>query len=73
MTVHKTDEDLKPAKEGPELLNAEAADPTVKALLKRWPKAKNIEKLPSGVYAVRFRAKKGERTPRAKYLKGASR
>lgn len=71
MTVHKTDEDLKPAKEGPEYINVEASDPSVKVLVKRFPKAKNIEKLPSGVYAVRFR-KKDNVTPRAWYGKGSA-
>jgi hypothetical protein len=65
VTVHKSEDDLKPAKEGPELINAKDSDETVKALVKKFPKAKNIEKLPSGVYAVRFHKK------RAKYLKGA--
>ncbi|SKA17690.1 hypothetical protein SAMN02745126_04000 [Enhydrobacter aerosaccus] len=61
MTVSKTDEDLNPrvtAKKGPELINTEATDPQVKALLARYPKAKNIERLPSGSFAVRFLKKR---------------
>jgi hypothetical protein len=67
VTVHKTDADLKALNEksGPEIINAEPGDADVKALKARFPEAKNIEKLPTGVYAVRFHKK------RAKYLKGS--
>lgn len=68
MTVHKTDADLKATrKEGPEIINADDGDAKVKALKAQYPNARNIEKLPSGVYAVRFHKK------RAKYLRGARR
>lgn len=65
MTVPKTQEDLDAAREvkaGPKLINVEGSDPTVKALKAQYPNAKNIEKLPTGLYAVRFHKK------RAKYL-----
>jgi hypothetical protein len=67
LTVRKTEadlEDVKETKEGPEVINADEKDPKVQALKAKYPKARNIELLPSGLYAVRFLKK------RAKYLKG---
>lgn len=59
MTVKKTDADLAPEVErkGPELINVPASDETAKALLKNYPHAKQIEKLASGTFAIRFRKK----------------
>lgn len=65
MTVLKTEADLKePGAPRPKLINTEATDESVKALKARYPHAREIEKLPSGTYAVRFMKK------RTKYLKG---
>lgn len=58
MTVKKTDEDLKPKADGPEIIGADDNDETVKQLRKNYPKARQIEKLASGNYAVRFRNRK---------------
>lgn len=65
MTVHKTDDDLKPPKkDGPELVNIDAEDKAeVEAIKKNYPTARAIEKLASGSFAVRFRRKA------TKYLK----
>jgi len=58
VTVHKTDEDLRePKVEGP-LVKGEDLDKDIVAKLKKnYPKAREIEKLASGAYAVRFRRK----------------
>lgn len=58
MTVKKTDADFEaPKPEGPALINADKDDATVKALLKNYPKARQIEKLASGTFKVSFRRK----------------
>ena len=56
MTVKKTDEDLKPPKEGPEVIGDVDAS-TLAALKKSYPQARAFEMLPSGNIAVRFRRK----------------
>lgn len=64
MTVLKTDDDLKEDKkpEGPELVNCKADDPAVKAILKGWPKARIVQKLESGIFAIRHRVKRRTKT-----------
>lgn len=59
MTVKKTDDDMKEPKAdtGPELLGEDLDLETVKALKARYPKARQIERLASGNYAIRLRSK----------------
>lgn len=62
MTSRKTDEDLKPQKmNGPEILGEGVDEKVVDQLKKAYPKARQIERLASGNYAVRFRIK-GKKT-----------
>jgi len=58
VTSRKTDEDLAPPKrEGPEIKGQDLDEKVIAQLKKNYPKAREIEKLPSGNYAVRFRRK----------------
>ena len=59
MTVRKTDEDLNPTppKNGPEVLGENLDKDTVEALKRGYPNARQIEKLASGNYAIRFMRK----------------
>lgn len=58
MTSRKTEDDLKPAKsDGPEILGEGLDDKIVEQLKKNYPRARQIERLPSGNYAIRFRSK----------------
>lgn len=64
MTFPKTEEDLKgdAKSSGPEIKGDNVDKEIIAALKKSYPKAKEIEKLPSGSYAVRLRVKSGAKS-----------